>query len=173
MEHTGTGKGPCEATNNTTWTVLGTPLLMAENKTGASHCCFGQCHSDERYPEKYEGITFFFISQAWSKDGGLQNLDQSMWLTHMICLCKAKGEELMLHRCDHRSVYCHHSHSLEASLVPQSFREWPICFLWVSLSHLFFFFNSSYQRKQISVGQISWPLPWDNWTVGSKLKTKN
>ena len=28
-----------------------------------------------------------------------------MWLTHLICLCKAKGAELTLHGHDHGSVF--------------------------------------------------------------------
>ena len=45
--------------NNTTWTVLGTLLMLAEKKWGARLCCFGQCRPDERYPEKYKGSFFF------------------------------------------------------------------------------------------------------------------
>ena len=44
---------------NMMWTVLGTPLLMVENKREARHYCFGQYQMDEPYPKKYKGITFF------------------------------------------------------------------------------------------------------------------
>ena len=31
---------------------------MAEKKPGKRHCCYGQCRSDERYPDRCEGVTF-------------------------------------------------------------------------------------------------------------------
>ena len=40
----------------------------------------------------------FPISQAKMKVGGLQSLDQSMWSApHIICLCKTKTTELLMH----------------------------------------------------------------------------
>ena len=32
---------------------------MAEKQPGKRHCCYGQCRSDERYPDKYAGVTIF------------------------------------------------------------------------------------------------------------------
>ena len=31
---------------------------MAEKKPGKRNCCYGQCKSDERYPDKCAGVTF-------------------------------------------------------------------------------------------------------------------
>ena len=54
-----TGQWRCK--QNTTWTVLNTPLLMAQEKQGAHHCCFGQYRSDELCPEKCKEILFSYF----------------------------------------------------------------------------------------------------------------
>ena len=63
----------------TTWNTQGqenglasrkTSFLIGRKSEGLVGCCYGQCRSDERCPQKYKGIAFFLFPKPnrWVED---------------------------------------------------------------------------------------------------------
>ena len=132
VKHAWMRKRPSKPSNNTTSTVLGKPLLIAEKKIH----CFAQYSSLERWPKKYNGIAFFLFPKLKRRLEDCKSLDQSMWLTAwsnfkstlVVYPCQ---RELMQSRRNHGSVYWNGVFVLQLELwgSPHRWKFWRCDFL--------------------------------------------
>ena len=126
MWHTQGQEWPSKPSNNRTCIEQDTPLQMTEKKSGAHHCCFAQCHWDERCPEKYIIwiISFYLFPKPKWRLGDCKNLDQSIWSTpwsdfrsaHKVCLCQDKGSGANAAQMRSRKVYSKTRHTFPQQL---------------------------------------------------------